>query len=369
MHTFQYLTEKLLREAVPEKDLSSELNAVSELETFAFARGIPTEISLVQSNGDTLHEGLMLAAALEFATVPPYLVALWSIIDEKHAVASSIRAIVHEEMLHMALINNVLSAIGGKPSLSQIGAPTYPAPLPGNVHPELTLTLGGFTKDSIDMFLEIERPEKVVVVDGCLPPSVVEGDTTIGKFYEAVRLALHARNPTFSVKNQVSGPLAPMVIASWDDLEKAFQLILTQGEGSPGSPLDSGSDDLSHYYRFLEIKLGCRLEWDSTNKILRRGKPITSPSVYPVATPPAMGWGRASSRRIRELSRGFNILYSELLDELQLAWTTEGHRAFLKAMERMFGMRELARTMIREPGPGGYGHAPEFRYLSREDRL
>jgi hypothetical protein len=32
-------------------------------------------------------------------------------------------------------------------------------------------------------------------------------------------------------------------------------------------------------------------------------------------------------------------------------------------MEQMFRLKEIAREMMRTPGPDGRGHAPEFRYV------
>lgn len=317
---------------------------------------------------ESLKAGLALAAQLEFATVPPYLVALWSVIDESHPVARSLRAIVHEEMLHMALANNMLSAIGGTPRLTGPTHPRYPAALPGGVHPELSLTLSGLTDTTLDVFLEIERPLVRVPVEGVDLKPPPEVDKTISEFYAAVQRTLNELDPAFSTARQVAGPLAPMVIASLEDCDRAVGLILTQGEGGQGTPFDTGSNDLAHFYRFLEIQLGRRLAWDKERQVLQLGEPVKAPSVYPLAAPSALGWGRAVPARIRWLSGEFNRLYSELLDLLEQSWGEGGHRAFLGALERMFGMRETAREMIRTPGPGGVGYAPEFRYLPPGNR-
>ncbi|MCE3604734.1 ferritin-like protein [Massilia sp. P8910] len=337
---------------------------------------IPADLELVEppvrntadNKLDSLKAGLELAAQLEFATVPPYLVALWSVIDESHPVARSLRAIVHEEMLHMALANNMLSAIGGTPRLTGPTHPRYPAALPGGVHPELVLTLSGLTDTALDVFLEIERPLVRVPVEGVDLKSPPEVDKTISEFYAAVQGTLRELDPVFSTARQVAGPLAPMVIASLDDCYRAVRLILTQGEGGHGMPFDTGTNDLAHFYRFLEIQLGQRLTWNQERKVLQLGEPVKAPSVYPLAAPPALGWARAVPARIRWLSGEFNRLYSELLDLLEQSWGEGGHGAFLGALERMFGMRETAREMIRTPGPGGVGYAPEFRYLPLENR-
>ena len=74
-----------------------------------------------------VHEAVQIAIKLEFATIPPYLTALWSIKDSAAPAARSILEIVLEEMLHMATMCNVLTAIGGTPRLSAPGGvPLYP---------------------------------------------------------------------------------------------------------------------------------------------------------------------------------------------------------------------------------------------------
>lgn len=371
MSNLREITAELNRE-VRAPELFGVRVAGAELDLKLMRGTLPVELELAEplhrSTLDSLRAGLQLAGQLEFSTVPPYLVALWSVIDETHPVARSLRAIVHEEMLHMALANNMLSAIGGVPQLTGSAPPRYPTALPGGVHPELIVALSGLTDAAIDVFLEIERPLARVPVDGVSLSPPPEVDSTISEFYEAVKRTLRELNPEFSTARQVAGPLAPMVIANLDDCDKAVSLILTQGEGGHGVPFDTGVGDLAHYYRFLEVQLGHRLAWNEERKSLQLSEPVRPPSVYPVAAAPGQGWGRAAPARIRWLSMEFNRLYSELLDLLEQSWREGGHRAFLGGLERMFGMRELAREMIRTPGPGGVGYAPEFRYLSPDER-
>src|SRR5262245_53786560 len=95
-----------------------------------------------------LHEALQAAVELEFFTLPPYLTAMWSIKDQQHAAAATIRAVVEEEMTHMALVANLLAAIGGVPRVNRSPAiPAYPRPMPGGVKPQLVVGLQGLTKD------------------------------------------------------------------------------------------------------------------------------------------------------------------------------------------------------------------------------
>ena len=79
-----------------------------------------------------LHYYLRVAMQLEHATIPPYLVALYSIKPGSNIDATNvIRAVVVEEMLHLTMAANLLNAVGGTPDLTYTGfVPTYPAYLP-----------------------------------------------------------------------------------------------------------------------------------------------------------------------------------------------------------------------------------------------
>ena len=70
---------------------------------------------------DKLHvlkELLNKAVVLEFATIPIYLQAMWSIKDNNCEVAKSIRNVFQEEMLHMAMVCNMIAGIGGEVLMS-----------------------------------------------------------------------------------------------------------------------------------------------------------------------------------------------------------------------------------------------------------
>ena len=49
---------------------------------------------------------------LEFATIPPYLCAQWSVKSDPDRVEGVLHKIVSQEMYHFALAGNLLSAIG-----------------------------------------------------------------------------------------------------------------------------------------------------------------------------------------------------------------------------------------------------------------
>jgi hypothetical protein len=320
------------------------------------------------------------AVTLEFATLPPYLSAIWTFKNDLHPVAKSLRNILQEEMLHMALVCNMLVAIGGQPRINT-NAPLYPGKLPLNVHPELTVPLMGFSPDVLKVFLEIERPKhpghhvalaaaKNIADDDPDPG----GDLTIGEMYEHTLHAFQRLKPALSADHQITGPLAWMVVKNLDDVARAIHLIMRQGEGSEG-PVDTGPDDLAHYYRFAEMVERKKLELDAATGQFSFRTPIDldyARDVWPLAAVPAGGYTDAvvSDPEVRRLLRGFNLTYSKLLDLLQAAWSTRGGQAsFWHAIETMFALEQFAKPLMQIPVPGGKGnYCPDFRYISANER-
>lgn len=83
-----------------------------------------------------LRKALQAAVELELSTIPPYLFAMWSIDATVSPVTDLILNIVLEEMGHMGLPCNMLTAVGGAPDINTPTAiPTYPGSLPGGVRP------------------------------------------------------------------------------------------------------------------------------------------------------------------------------------------------------------------------------------------
>ena len=212
-----------------------------------------------------LRTALQAAVTLEFATLPPYLSALWSIKNDLSAVADSIRQIVQEEMLHLALAANMLVSIGGRPQLAT-AAPAYPGSLPLGVHPELTIHLAALSHDTLTTFLEIERPGHPghhIALNAARDLDALHAaeeqeqtddrtDYTIGEFYGHILETFQRLTPTQSTTRQVTAPLASMVVKNVDDVARAISIIQREGEGSDG-PADTGPYNLAHYYRFAEI--------------------------------------------------------------------------------------------------------------------
>ena len=110
---------------------------------------------------EQLHDYLYLAMQIEHATIPPYLLALYSIHPVTNSDATHIlRVVVVEEMLHLTLAANILNAVGGTPDLTRPGfVPEYPAFLPTGAD-DFQVDLQAFSKAAVETFLKIERGPK-----------------------------------------------------------------------------------------------------------------------------------------------------------------------------------------------------------------
>lgn len=326
-----------------------------------------------------LRKALTGAVAIEFATIPPYLTALWSFKDQLHPMACSLRSIVQEEMLHLGLATNMLAAIGGTPRFN-IDPPVYPCALPCGVHSTLIIPLSGFSSAALDVFMEIERPgnpdyrQWVAHVGDFGEGNAGSSDLTIGVFYEHILQAFESLpDPTLSTDHQLSGPLSWRVVHCVDDVRQAIGIIQHQGEGSVGGPVEGWDGHLAHFYRFLEMKKRKCMVKDLTTKRYSFTTPISLDlrrDVYPVGAVPAGGYGRVTDAAVRGLLRDFNVAYSKLLDLFQEAWSEPGGQSkLIAAIAVMFELTEHAKPLMRTKrpdGPGNYG--PEFRYIPAEGR-
>ena len=108
-----------------------------------------------------LRKMLQTALTLEHATIPPYLTALASIKPGYNQdVYEILKYVAVQEMLHMALVANVLNAVGGKPKLyCKNFIPRYPTVMPGGAQPNLVVPIEKCSIGLINnVFMGIEQP-------------------------------------------------------------------------------------------------------------------------------------------------------------------------------------------------------------------
>ncbi len=320
--------------------------------------GLPEE----QRDLAWLRRMLQYAIRLEFTTIPPYLFAMWSVIDDGDPVVGLISDIVQQEMLHLGIVCNLLNAVdGGKADVSsRTVVPSYPTPLPGGVHPGLVVGLEAISKDLVGgVFMEIEKPEFGPVV-------WFRGETypTIGAFYTAIagRVArLKPEEVPGERQIKLAKPFKLNPIGSVQDALDGIRLIKEQGEGTSASPLFGPSAaDVAHYYSFGEIYHEKQLKQESSGKWCYSGDPLPFPKpegIYPVAPVPAAGCPE---------SRAFNEVYGKMLRELQLAWDAgggEGGGHLTTAMGLMTQLGPLAVALMQKeiPSGGGKRFGPTFQ--------
>lgn len=327
-----------------------------------------------------LAKALRAAVKLEFSTIPPYLCALWSIKDQSSQTASTIRHIVQEEMLHMALVCNMLVALGDKysPGISEPDfAPRYPGELAGGVHEGLQVELEGFSDNSLGVFLAIELPSMTIehAVSKLINEEKYEparaGAVTIGQLYALVQHAFEELKPELHLARQVTGPLAWFPVTSRDDVQRAISLITDQGEGSSRSPLEyeyhlGKPIELSHFYRFLELKVGKKIVYLEGEKKWGFGEDMEHPDCYPMAAVPAGGYSSPEAgapKTVVDLCTDFNDRYRLVLHHLNRVWEDGDQGELVHAIEHMFALKRPAQELmnIRLAPDCDQTYGPEFR--------
>jgi len=292
-----------------------------------------------------LQDSLQSAIELEFSTIPPYLCAEWSIKDPADPVARMMHSIVLQEMLHMGLACNMLTAIGGNPSIAKPAfIPAYPTDgLPGNVHPHLRVDLAPLGPASLDIFMQIEWPER-----GPLAFAALDIFPTIGEFYDTIAAAFQALNPPIQSGKQVTANLDQdrlFAITSVADALKAIKEIRQQGEGTTSSPFaaEFNVDELAHFYLFKEIATAHRLQQGGDGAWHFDGPAIPMPATYQFTD------------NENPTSDNFNIIFSDLLRLLEKAWTQDP-KAISAAEGQMFGLQAAGVALIQA------GNRPGFRW-------
>ena len=209
---------------------------------------------------------LQTAIQLEFATIPLYLTALYSIRDGcNREIYALIRSVVIQEMLHMTQAANTLIATGGTPIVDSADtAPSYPGRgLPGGVLPKLYFYLSRLSLPHVyNVFMGIETPQQSLV------GGPIKGVNTIGDFYDEIKECINylveiGENPfdPTTVDKQIMWP--------WDATEdvgtvfpvldkesaiRGIEEVVTQGEGANlVNPNDIANNSLAHFFKFEEI--------------------------------------------------------------------------------------------------------------------
>lgn len=240
------------------------------------------EPAIVVEHREHLWYLLAEAAQVEHLIMCQYLYASFSLkgepedgLTEEQAAAVArwrelLTGIAIEEMLHLALVFNVMTSIGAAPIVSRPNFPRASEDLPGGVQFKLL----PFGTDALTHFLYLERPEGMERVDAAgfvpaVPPRepIESGEAiprsqefrTVGHLYRGIEDGLAALSARMGERALFVGPLRaqatpelfrwPQLIAVRDlaSATAAINEIIEQGEGARGDWRDA------HYGRFLGI--------------------------------------------------------------------------------------------------------------------
>jgi CDGSH-type Zn-finger protein/truncated hemoglobin YjbI len=319
----------------------------------------PPEAPFVIEHREALYYMLCEAAELEHGIMCQYLYAAFSLRQsqdeglspgEAQAVQRWRKRISHvatQEMLHLSLVQNLLSAIGGAPHLSRPNFPHPAAHYPAGVH----LALLPFGEPALRHFMFLERPEGMDLDDaegmaafGRAAPAMTEGEIvprsqdfkTVGHLYRSIEAGIAHLAGKFGERRLFVGPpraQATQQYFGWAELiavtdvasaQRAIDEILEQGEGPRGHWKDA------HFGQFVEI-LDEYLRLREANPAFDPVRPVVTVNVRPSERD--TGVPLVTDPLTRQVMDLFNVSYEVLLLALQRFFAhTEETGAQLKAL-------------------------------------
>ena len=242
----------------------------------------PPEAPFVIEHREALIYMLCEAAELEHGIMCQYLFAAFTLkqdegeglTPEELAAARRWRKVIShvatQEMLHLALVQNLLSAVGAAPHLSRPNFPHPASHYPAGVH----LALLPFGEQALRHFMFLERPEGMDLNDGDglaafgrAVPHMMASDivprgqdfSTVGHMYRSIEAGFAHLSAKYGEKWLFVGPPRaqatqqhfrwPELVAVTDlaSAQRAIDEILEQGEGP------RGHWESAHFGQFVTI--------------------------------------------------------------------------------------------------------------------
>ncbi len=222
------------------------------------------------------------AAEIEHGLMCCYLYAAWSLkqsADEGLSAAQlqlvdrwrrQIHAVAMEEMLHLALVNNLLMSIGSPPHFARQNFPVAPGYHPAS----LVVRLAPCTRETISHFIYLERPEGMQLpqapgfetaagyrrsAGAAKLTANAEDYDTVGHLYTGIEqgirqlagelgeTALFIGAPQAQIDTELLSFPSMRTVANLDDALAAIATIVEQGEGG------RRDHEKSHYAQFVTI--------------------------------------------------------------------------------------------------------------------
>ncbi|WP_353572332.1 ferritin-like domain-containing protein [Candidatus Albibeggiatoa sp. nov. BB20] len=361
-----------------------ETSQRSKLERF-FTQKIYQPIATIEE----LREYLQNAVTLEFATIPPYLTAMYSMKDASSSAYQLTQSVALEEMFHVYQAANMLISIGGIPKLTGVDAPVYPTFIPNADESNTPYINPSRATKSVykNVFMKIEKPAPYSA------PAQGENFQTIGQFYKAIYNGfvelgsdIYGNTPGYTQYlnlNIGNGAGRIVNVTNLNSAGCAIEQIMQQGEGAvePGKTLVAQEPwglyngyvdridgeygpviglplERSHYFKFKKIADGESL----------------LPDTHPIISAPSQAdFYDQQNPILADLNQIFNIFYTILLHVLENSFK-QGQTAqniyFQAAIPIMHKvLPDLAKAMMQIPlwsdgdsnvGPNG---APTWLYL------
>jgi hypothetical protein len=340
----------------------------------------------------TLLRRLQTAFELELATIPAYMVALLSMkLAANRYAANLIRSVLLEEMLHVALVANVMNAVGGSLRIGPKTIPSYPLWMnfegQGFADRDFPVNLAAFSPGNVETFRKIEEPR-------ARPPDArsryqqhglpIEG-LTIGLFYDHViwllevltailgTAALFNGDPSRQLHDDYywGGSAKLFAVSNLDSARAALETIILQGEGAwpprRGSMTFDPPRQMGHYYRFSEIHYQ-RLYTagdDPAEPPTGEPLPIDYSAIYPITTNPTASLYPPGSALAR-LNDAFNTCYTMTLRQLAEAFAGAPKTLYTAIGNGMQDMTSIAQRMMETPiegDPEGRTGCPTFDWV------
>ncbi|CAN7161207.1 ferritin-like protein [Trinickia sp. LjRoot230] len=322
-----------------------------------------------------LQQAAQLAIEVEFTTIPPYLSALYSIVDVGSKAYQLLRSVVMEEMFHVNQAANLLVGIGGQPRFTGVAAPTYPCYLP-HANPNRTPYIGLCPASPAvfeNTFAAIEAPAP--------PHAAAQGDQydTVAQLYEFLRDGIVAyRRATFAPPLFQSNPNArqrtdiylgkfggkSMVVHDVASALDGIEQIVQQGEGSAPAAAALVATSAFGTYNYFGDRvdgtygpiIGTPYEMSHFRKFRMAALDVANfPATYPIASNPKRS--DFSNEVALRLVETFDVAYSMMLDALESSFAAAAPSAsgapdpfFARALPLMHHvMPTLARGLACTP--------------------
>ena len=363
----------------------------------------PPEAPFVIEHREALIYILCQAAELEHGIMTQYLFAAFSLKQsageglsgaEAAAVQRWRRQIMHiaaQEMLHLALVQNLLSAIGAAPHLTRPNFPQPASHYPAGVH----LALLPFGEQALRHFMFLERPEGMALHDAeglatfnRAAPLVQADDivprgqdfATVGHLYRSIEAGIAHLAGKYGEDWLFVGPPRAQATAkhfSWPELvavtdaasaQRAIDEILEQGEGPRGAWQDA------HFGQFVTI-LDEFEQLRQANRAFDPARPVIAANVRPSERDPGCPLVTdPTAKRVMDL---FNVCYEILLlafqrffahteeSDAQLAALADATVALMVRVVRPLG--DLITTLPAGPEYSGRTAGPSFELFYESD--